>query len=80
MAGSVRPDAGGIARSGAHFGFGAGAPPDVPGGGTTFGSRTWGAGFSMAGSTSFGWMTPSDWFSFSLRFWAGAVGLAPGAI
>ncbi len=65
-------------ESGAHFGCG--APPDVPGGGTTFGSRAWGAGLSMAGSTSFGWMTPFDWFSFSLRFWAGAVGLARGAI
>jgi hypothetical protein len=27
-----------------------------------------GAGFSMAGSTSFGWMTRFDWFSFLLGF------------
>ena len=60
-------------EAGGHFGCGAEAPPEVPGGGTTFGSPTWGTGFSMAGSTSFGWMTPFDWFSFSLRFWAGAV-------
>ena len=46
-----------IARSSA-YGCGAGAPPEVPGGGTTFGSRALGAGFSMAGSTSFGWMMP----------------------
>jgi hypothetical protein len=32
-------------------------------------------GFSMAGSTSFGWMTPFDLFSFSLRFWADAPGV-----
>ena len=37
-----------------------------------------GAPFSMAGSTSFGWMTPFDWFSILLRSWAGAVGSAPG--
>jgi hypothetical protein len=68
-------------QAGAHFGCGAGAPPEVPGGGTTFGSPTLGAGFSMAGSTSFGWMTPFDWSSFLLRFWAGAVGLAsPGVV
>jgi hypothetical protein len=56
-----------IAKSGAHFGCGAGAPPEAPGGGTTFGSRALGAGFSMAGSTSLGWMTPFDWFSSLLR-------------
>jgi hypothetical protein len=39
-----------------------------------------GTDFSMAGSTSFGWMTPFDWFSFLLRFWARAVGLAPGVV
>jgi hypothetical protein len=33
----------------------------------------------MAGSTSFGWMTPFDWFSSLLKFWPGAVGVAPGA-
>ena len=33
-----------------------------------------GTGFSMAGSTSLGWMTPFDWSSFLLRFWPGAVG------
>jgi hypothetical protein len=65
-----------FATSRAHFGCGAGRPPEVPGGGTTFGSCASGAGFSMAGSTSFGWMTPFDCFSFSLRFWP-AVGLAP---
>jgi hypothetical protein len=59
-----------------HFGCGAGEPPEVPGGGTTFGSCTMGAPFSMAGSTSFGWITPFDWFSFLLRFSAGAVDLA----
>jgi hypothetical protein len=59
-----------------HFGCGAREPPEVPGGGTTFGSCTIGAPFSMAGSTSFGWITPFDWFSFLLRFSAGAVGLA----
>jgi hypothetical protein len=62
-----------IARNNAHFGCGAGAPPEVPGGGTTFGSRALGAPFSIPGSTSFGWMTPFDWFSFSLRLRAGAV-------
>ena len=67
-------------KSGAHFGWGAGAPPEVPGGGTTFGSRALGAGFSMPGSTSFGWMTPFDWFSSLLRFWVGAVGSAPGVV
>jgi hypothetical protein len=65
-------------RGGAHFGCGAGASPEVPGGGTTLGSRAFGVGFSMAGSTSFGWMTPFDWFSSLLRFWAGALDLAPG--
>jgi hypothetical protein len=25
-------------------------------------------------------MTPFDWFSFLLRFWAGAIGLAPGVV
>jgi hypothetical protein len=45
---------------GAYFGCGAADPPEVPGGGTTFGSRTMGAPFSMAGSTSFGWMIPFD--------------------
>jgi len=34
----------------------------------------------MPGSTSFGWMIPFDWFSSLLRLWAGAVGLAPGAV
>jgi hypothetical protein len=63
---------------GAYFGCGAPDPPEVPGGGTTFGSRTMGGPFSMAGSTSFGWMIPFDWFSFLLRSWAGAVGSAPG--
>jgi hypothetical protein len=43
-----------IFKSGAYFGCGAAAPPEAPGGGTTFGSRAFGAGFSMAGSTSFG--------------------------
>ena len=44
-----------------------------PGGGTTFRiSPVLGAGFSMVGSTSFGWMTPFDRFSFSLRFSPGA--------
>jgi hypothetical protein len=57
-----------------------GAPPVVPGGGMTFRSRVFGAGFSMAGSTSFGWMTPFDWLSSLLRFWSGAVGLAPGSL
>ena len=55
-----------------HFACGAGAPPEVPGGGTTFGSPVLGAGFSMVGSTSFGWITPFDRFSFSLRFSPGA--------
>jgi hypothetical protein len=67
-----------IAKSGAHFGCGAGAPPEAPGGGTTFGSRALGAGFSMAGSTSLGWRTPFDWFSSLLRFCAG--GLASGTV
>jgi hypothetical protein len=58
--------------SGPHFACGAGAPPEVPGGGTTFGSPVLGTGFSMVGSTSFGWMTPFDRFSFSLRFSPGA--------
>ena len=60
------------ARPGPHFACGAGAPPEVPGGGTTFGSPVLGTGFSMVGSTSFGWMTPFDRFSFSLRFSPGA--------
>jgi hypothetical protein len=65
----------------AHFGCGAVAPPpEVAGGGTTFGSRTTGAAFSMAGSTSFGWITPFDWFSFLLRSSAGAVGVEPGVV
>jgi hypothetical protein len=68
-----------IARSGAYFGWGAGAPPEVPGGGTTFGSPVLGAGFWIPGSPSFGWMIPFDWFSSLLRLWAGGVGLAPGA-
>jgi hypothetical protein len=67
-----------IARSGPYFGCGAEAPPEVPGGGTTFGSPVLGAGFWMPGSTSFGWMTPFDWLSSLLRFSAGA--LAPGVI
>jgi hypothetical protein len=67
-----------IARSGAYFGWGAGAPPEVPGGDTTFGSPVLGAGFWMAGSTSFGWMIPFDWLSSVLRFWAG--GLATGTV
>ena len=61
-----------------YFGCGAGAPPDVPGGGTTLGSPVWGAGFWMPGSTSFGWMIPFDWLSSLLRFWAG--GLASGIV
>jgi hypothetical protein len=65
---------------GAYFGCGAADPPEVPGGGTTFGSRTMGAPFSMAGSTSFGWMIPFDWFSFLLRSSTGAVGSAPGVV
>jgi hypothetical protein len=66
--------------SGAHFGCGAGAPPEVPPGGITFGSPGFGAGFSIAGSTSFGWMTPFDRFSFSLKLWPGAVAVgAAGA-
>ena len=65
--------------SGAHFGWGAGAPPEVPGGGTTFGSPALGAGFSIPGSTSFGWMTPFDRLSFLLKLWAGARGVtSPG--
>src|SRR5580700_3149884 len=59
-------------QSSPHFACGAGAPPEVPGGGTTFGSPVLGAGLSMVGSTSFGWMTPFDRFSFSLRFSPGA--------
>ena len=58
--------------SGPHFARGAGAPPEVPGGGTMFGSPVLGAGFSMVGPTSFGWMTPFDRFSFSHRFSPGA--------
>ena len=38
----------------------------------TFGSPVLGVGLSMVGSTSFGWMTPFDRFSFSLRFSPGA--------
>ena len=45
---------------GAHLGWGAADPPEVAGGGTTFGSCTLGAPFSMAGSTSFGWMIPFE--------------------
>ena len=59
-----------------HFGCGARVPPEVSGGGTTFESPVLGAGFSMAGSTSSGWMTPFDWSSFLLRFWLGAVGVS----
>ena len=73
--GRCGPPAAGPARrssSGPHFACGAGAPPEVPGGGTTLGSPVLGAGFSMVGSTSFGWMTPFDRFSFSLRFSPGA--------
>ena len=67
-------------EAGAHFGWGAGAPPEAPGGGTTFGSPAFGAGFSMPGSTSFGRMTPLDRLSFLLRLWAGLPGAAsPGA-
>ena len=64
------------ARRTVHFGCGAGAPPEVPGGGITFESPVLGTGFSMAGSTSFGWMTPFDWSSFLLRSWPGAVGVS----
>jgi hypothetical protein len=74
-AGRCGPPRAGPARrssSSPHFACGAGAPPEVPGGGTTFGSPVLGAGFSMVGSTSFGWMTPFDRFSFSLRFSPGA--------
>jgi hypothetical protein len=74
-AGRCGPLGAGPARrssSGPHFACGAGAPPEVPGGGTTFGSPVLGAGFSMVGSTSFGWMTPFDRFSFWLRFSPGA--------
>jgi hypothetical protein len=67
-----------IFKSGAYFGCGAAAPPEVPGGGTTFGSRALGVGFSMAGSTSFGWMIPFDRFSSLLKLWVGALELAPG--
>jgi hypothetical protein len=66
--------------SGAHFGCGAADPSEVPGGGATFRSCTLGAPSSMAGSTSFGWITPFDWFSFLLRSSAGAVGSAPGVV
>ncbi len=52
----------------------------APGGGTTFGSPVLGGGFSIPGSTSFGWMTPFDRFNSLLRFWAGAVRLAPGVV
>ena len=69
-----------IASSAAYFGCGAGAPPEVPGGGTTFGSPVVGVGFWMAGSTSFGWMIPFDWLSSLLRFGAGALELAPGVV
>ena len=69
-----------IATIAAHFGCGAGAPPEVPGGGTTFESPVLGAGFWMPGSTSFGWMTPFDWFSFLLRLSPGARGLAAGMV
>ena len=66
----LRPARGSL--SGPHFARGAGAPPEVPGGGTMFGSPVLGAGFSMVGPTSFGWMTPFDRFSFSHRFSPGA--------
>jgi hypothetical protein len=75
-------------KKGAHFGRGAAASPEVPaGGGASSGSRTSGAGFSIAGSTSFGRMTPFDRLSLSLKFWSGAVdsvgavgaGAGPGA-
>jgi hypothetical protein len=69
-----------ISKSGAYFGCGAAAPPELPGGGTTFGSPVLGAGFWIPGSISFGWMTPFDWFSSLLKLWVGAVGLAPGVI
>ena len=73
------PGPSGARRMGAHFGCGAGAPPAVPGGGITFGSPALGAGFSMPGSTSFGWMTPFDRLNFLLKLWAGAPGAAlPG--
>ena len=39
-----------------------------------------GVGFSIAGSTSFGLMTPPDLFSLSLRLRVGSLGFAPGAI
>jgi hypothetical protein len=68
----------GIFESSAYFGCGAAAPPEVPGGGTTFGSPVEGAGFCMAGSTSFGWMTPFDWLSSLLKFCSGALELASG--
>ena len=68
----LRPARARRSSSGPHFACGAGAPPEVPGGGTTFGSPVLGAGFSMVGSTSFGWMTPFDRFSFSLRSSPGA--------
>jgi hypothetical protein len=65
---------------GAYFGCGAGALSEVPGGGTTFESPVLGAGFSIAGSTSFGWMIPFDWLSSLLKLWAGALALAPGVV
>jgi hypothetical protein len=34
----------------------------------------------MAGSTSFGWITPFDCSSFLVRFSVGSAGFAPGAI
>jgi hypothetical protein len=66
-------------KSSAYFGWGAAAPPEVPGGGTTFGSPVAGAGFWMAGSTSFGWITPFDWLSSLLKLCAGALEFDPGA-
>ena len=57
-----------------------GGAAEAPGGGTTFGSPVLGGGFWMPGSTSFGWMTPFDWFSFLLRFSPGASGLAAGMV
>jgi hypothetical protein len=65
---------------GAYFGCGAGALSEAPGGGTTFESPVLGAGFSIPGSTSFGWMIPFDWLSSLLKLWAGALALAPGVV
>ena len=49
-----RPGPARRSSSGPHFACGAGAPPEVPGGGATFGFPVLGAGFLMVGSTSFG--------------------------